>query len=169
MTCLGKMSSPNAGGPRICSCTNFCRPRTKVQVSPVSLLHFPFRKISKRTTAVGENLQTLKKRSKNTHTHTHFKNQKQRFFAFSFMFAVKFFTNKVHPPSAIHRLINFRKVTFLLHLERIQATGSTANMPLWILQAPPWAQVTRGGSTGEAASCNPFLVSPATQVAGVES
>lgn len=127
-------------GSPISSCTNFCRPRTKVQfhLFHCSISHFArFRKEQHQWWKISKH----EKISKNTHRHTrtHFKNQKQCFFVFSFMFAVKFFYKKSAP--AIHRLINFRKGPSFNF--RIQATGSAANMPLWILQAPPWAQVTR--------------------------
>ena len=125
----------------------------KSSVSPVSLLHFPFRKISKEHHQWGKISKHQKKVQ--THTHTHTSKMKKTMFLCFFLHVcceVFFLKKKCTHPSIVSSF--FVKVTFL-QLERIQATGSTANMPLWILQAPPWAEsvIDHRCFTGSA-SCN---------------
>ena len=142
-------------GSPISSCTNFCRPRTKVQFH---LFHCSISHSQdfKRTTPVVENLQTLKNFQKHTQTHTLQKWKKQCFFAFSFMFAVKFFFKRSAP--AIHRLIIFRKVTFL----QLQNPSHGFNCKHATLNPPGTTMSWIGDPrcfTGSA-SCNPRWTPP---------
>ena len=128
MTCLGKMPPPNVGGSTISSCTIFCRPRTKVQfhLFHCSISHFA--RFQKNITSGGKSPNIKKKVQ--THTHTHTSKMKKTMFLCFFLHVcceVFFKKKKCTHPSIVSSF--FVKVTFL-QLERIQATGSTANMPL---------------------------------------